>query len=209
MGQVNVFIDFLPNGLNLPGEAGEQEQAQYIENLKRRIDDNGPEIAKRHASLPQLLVFSGPHAQLLDEARKLYIDGYFYACVAMCGITAERIVSDIFAATILIRRDRTTAVPASPTALKQLRPGARQIREFLEACGVLSAEKKKQLEELATLRNKYTHATGDASASDAVESLTILHRVVEGTVSVFKDFKIHQGKLIPREDPLGPDPGAS
>jgi hypothetical protein len=31
----------------------------------------------------------GEYLELLIEARKLYVEGYFYSCVAMCGIVAE------------------------------------------------------------------------------------------------------------------------
>ena len=51
---------------------------------------------------------------------------------------------------------------------------------------------------LGELRNKYAHARGQASKRDAVKAITLLQTLVDDTVSVFKDFEIKDGALVPR-----------
>ena len=49
---------------------------------------------ERLSQLPPLLIEAGPYCELLREARDVFVDGHFYACVAMCGISFERFQRD-------------------------------------------------------------------------------------------------------------------
>jgi hypothetical protein len=113
----------------------------------------------------------------------------------MCGIVGERLLKDMFRASILIQK---AAIPAS-AALDQLeRTGARAIAEFLSECGLLGDAAQQAAEKLQTLRNRYAHASGSNPQEDAISAIKFLHCIVEGTVSVFKDFELRNGKLVQR-----------
>lgn len=48
-----------------------------------------------------------------------------------------------------------------------------------------------------------THTPGERILTDAVKAVKMLHKLVEGTVSVFKDFEIKDGVLVPKPGALG------
>jgi hypothetical protein len=116
----------------------------------------------------------------------------------MCGIVGERLLKDMFRASILIQKAGQLTIPAS-AALDQLeRTGARAIAEFLSECGLLGDAAQQAAEKLQTLRNRYAHASGSNPQEDAISAIKFLHCIVEGTVSVFKDFELRNGKLVQR-----------
>jgi len=64
------YADFRPNAARLP--SGTLDEKSLAQN-------------ERLSKLPPLLIDNGPYCALLREARDVFVDGYFYACVAMCG----------------------------------------------------------------------------------------------------------------------------
>jgi hypothetical protein len=88
---MDIYVDFLPN--QPKNESTRQNFADMLRrNLERRLDAS----VERIWDLPQLIVkyTGGEYLKLLTEARDLYVDGYFYSCVATCGIVSERIIKD-------------------------------------------------------------------------------------------------------------------
>src|SRR6266498_3138720 len=86
-----VYVDFLSN--QPKNEISRQNAADRLRwQLAMRLDAS----IDRGFELPSLIVNNpdGEYLALLLEARQLYIDGYFYACVAMCGIVNERLIKD-------------------------------------------------------------------------------------------------------------------
>jgi hypothetical protein len=73
------------------------------------------------------------------------------------------------------------------------------LTRFIGTCGIISEDAQRAAERLAQLRNKYAHARGTDPQSDALKAIQHLHVVVDGTVSVFKDFDIREGILVPKE----------
>ena len=141
----------------------------------------------------------GEYLALLIEARNLFVAGSFYACVAMCGIVGERLSKDILRVSLLVRRDSRTEVP-SATAFDQLEHvEVNGLVRFLKETGLLSPDAARAAADLGELRNKYAHARGNQPEKDALAAIKLLHKIVEDTVSVFKEFEVSDGKLVRRE----------
>ena len=123
MGDVDVYLD---NPSKAP--RNEESRQRFRQRLTQRFDKNLPEAIERHWELPSLNVTSGPYLDLLIEARDLFVNGYFYSCVAMCGIVGERLVKDMLRNSVLIEKD----------GKNNLQPTKHLINWNVSKCSVLS-----------------------------------------------------------------------
>ncbi|CBE69438.1 MAG: hypothetical protein F9K13_09490 [Candidatus Methylomirabilis oxygeniifera] len=188
-----VFLDLLPNQ---PKNDETRKAFQAI--LRHRFEAQIVQSAERVWDLPPIILQKpqNEYLQLLLEARELCLDGYFYSCVAMCGIIGERIVKDAFRAILLIRNGGI-AKPPPDLALDQLEHvEVGGIVHFLREAAVLCVEAAKAADSLGKLRNRYAHARGKKPKKDALDAIKHLHTIVSDTVSVFRDFEIKSGVLV-------------
>ena len=189
-----VFIDFLANQPET-----EESRENFRGILRQRLEGRLEDCITRMWALPQLAVKpEGDYLTLLLEATDLYVDGRFYACVAMCGIVGERLVKDLLRGSILIKKEGATTVPSEKTFDQFERVEVSAIVSFLKEAVVLSDDAARAAKSLGELRNAYSHARGKDSQSDALKAIQLLHTLVEGTVSIFKDFEIKDGILVPK-----------
>jgi hypothetical protein len=197
---MEVFIYLRPNW-----PKNDQTRADRSEELKHRFDQNLPAAVERTWELPPLILKKpfGDYVELLTEARELFISGYFYSCVAMCGIVGERLIKDALRASVVIQ---TADVPMRPTdkAFDQLeRVEVSGIIQFLKEAKVLGNEAADAAKKLGELRNQYAHARGKNPSEDAINAIKLLHTLVDDTVSVLKDFEIKDGRFVQKSKPLG------
>jgi hypothetical protein len=189
---MDIFLDLLPN---LP--KNDQTRESFRQLLRQRFEDALTDAVERVWDLPPMVVKpQGEYLTLLLEARALYLTGHFYSCVAMCGIVGERLVKDVLRASVLVQQG---GVPQPPpeAAFNQLeRVEVNGIIRFLKEAGLLSAEAAKAADSLGQLRNQYAHARGQSPQPDALKAITLLHTLVEDTVSVFKEFEIKDGIFV-------------
>lgn len=72
----------------------------------------------------------------------------------------------------------------------------------MRALKLISDEQLQALQSLNKLRKKHLHpgrpVADHAANGDALNALTLLHEFLEGTLSVFRDYVIENGKLMPR-----------
>jgi hypothetical protein len=187
-----VFIDFLPNQ---PQTDQGRENFRVIlrQGLEGRLEDS----VARMWVLPQLAVKpEGEYLALLLESRELYVDGRFYSCVAMCGIVGERLVKDVLRGSVLIQKDGAATAPSEKAFDQFQRVEVYGIVSFLKEAGILSDDAARAARDLGTLRNAYSHARGKDAQADALKAIQLLHALVEGTVSIFKDFEIQDGAFV-------------
>jgi hypothetical protein len=195
---IDVFIDFMSNSPRTD-QTREMISQQFRERFERLL----PEKVERVWDLLPLAVRepAGDYLDLLVEARGLYVDGHFYACVAMCGITAERLVKDVLRRSVLVEKGDATERP-SESAFDQLErvevPG---IVQFLSATGLLDPKAAGAAKRLLELRNQYAHARGKDPEADAAKAIASLQTVVEGTVSLFRDYDIRDGRFVRKPSP--------
>ncbi|MBI3960906.1 MAG: hypothetical protein HY328_19010 [Chloroflexi bacterium] len=194
---MDVFLDLFSNQ-----PKNDQSREFFRQVLRQRFEDTLTDAVERVWDLPPILV--KPHGEylvLLLETRQLYLTGYFYSCVAMCGIVGERLIKDVFRTSVLIQKGGLAQLP-SDTAFDQLeRVEVNGIIRFLKEADLLGAEAAKAGDSLSQLRNQYAHARGKAPQSDALKAIKLLHTLVEDTVSVFKEFEIRDGVLVRKATP--------
>jgi len=204
---ITVAFDFIPNSLGTP-----ELREEVAQHMRAQLEQALPGALDRYSTLPAIVTPLGPFNTILDEARKHYVWGRFYSCVLVAGVTAERILRDLLRASLRVTSG-DVAVPIPDVAAKHIdRLSMEDVREFLIKAGKLDSGLRKAAQQLAALRNKYAHGGGTASGNDARAAVDYLHEIVEGTVSVFRDYEIDEGVLVPRrrdEDgaltPTGPD----
>jgi hypothetical protein len=191
-----VYVDLLPNQPNT-----ENTRANLGDLFRAKFDLKLNDAVDRVWKLPPLIL-RNPTAEyiaLLEEARELFRMGYFYSCVAMCGIVGEKLVKDLLRDSVLISLRAKVNRP-SDEAFDQLeRVDSSAIMRFLNKAGLLNDEAKRAADELIQLRNKYAHARGNAPEKDALEAIRHLHIIVDGTVSVLRDYEISNGKFVPKQ----------
>ena len=193
-----VFIDLRPNQ---PKNERSRETLRTI--LREQFEQRLEASVDRLWDLPPIMLQrpANEYVRLLCEARELFISGYFYACVAMCGIVGERLIKDTVRASVLVKHDGLAVRPAE-VAFDQLeRVDSSNLCRFLKEAQLLNGEAVKAANKLGELRNSYAHARGKDAQGDAVEAIKLLHTLVEDTVSVFKDFEIRNGALVLKDKP--------
>ncbi|MDD5734561.1 MAG: hypothetical protein PHQ39_03720 [Methanothrix soehngenii] len=176
----------------------DEQRKKFRADLTQRFMKDLPATIERIWELPCLNItsVSKPYPDLLIEARELFVNGYFYSCVAMCGIVGERLIKDVLRNSVSIEKDEKNQRP-SEAAFDQLeRVEVFGIVNFLNEAGLLSKDAATAARELGALRNAYAHSRGKDSEKDAIEAIKYLHAIVEDTVSIFKGFDLQHGVMI-------------
>lgn len=179
------FVDFRPNSakLHLNKESLKDSQ-NHSEGLPLGTTDEDSlthHKEMRLSQLPPLLIEAGPYCNLLREARDVFVDGHFYACVAMCGISFER-----------FQRDK-----AKPYGATQ-RYKIWEIRNKLKENKVLSPETLILCKNMADLRNIYAHGQGLKPKEDAFKALKWMHLFIDKETNLMRDYVIVNGVLSRR-----------
>lgn len=192
---IPIYCDFIPNHANDPHLSLVLKES-LIEKYKNEVDT---EIS-RIATLPILMAHPiGEYIELLVEARKVYSLGFFYSCVAMCGISAERITKDILSKVIAIKKTAEDTITPSIKAFEQLElVDLSSLIRFLFESEVISQKALKSVKNLIELRNQYAHARGKSPQKDALTAITELHSYIDETLSVLKYYEIQNGHLVPK-----------
>lgn len=190
---MNVFLDLLPNQ-----PKNEHGRENFRGMLRERFEARLAESVERIWDLPPIILKepTNDYVVLLLKARELFVAGYFYSCVAMCGIIGERLVKDVLRASVLVEKEGQAERPKDATFDQLERVETSGLTRFLKEAGLLSKEAARAADKLSQLRNGYAHARGKDSPKDAIEAIKLLHVLVEGTVSVFKDFEIKNGAFV-------------
>ncbi len=176
------YADFRPNAakLQLSEKSSKNSQKRPAEPPSDAMD--GKSFAhhkiKRLSQLPPLLIEVSPYCNLLKEAREVFVDGHFYACVAMCGISVER-----------FQRDK--AEPYGATR-KHKMP---QVRKILQANKVLKVETLALCKKMVKLRNDYAHGHGLKPKEDAPKALQWMHSFIDNETNLMRDYVIVNGVL--------------
>jgi len=176
------YADFSPNDakLHLIGEATKESQERRQDLPPGALDDKALEHDRyeRLSQLQALLIETGPYCNLIREARNVYVDGHFYACVAMCGISLER-----------FQRDK--AKPFGATQKHKIS----KVRDILKKKRMLKPGTLTLCEKMACLRNKYVHGDGLNPKEDALKALKWMHCFIDNETNLMQGYEIVNGVL--------------
>jgi len=176
------YADFRPNDakLRLSEELSKGSQQSSAEFPSGAMDEKSFAHYKdeRLSQLPPLLIEVGPYCKLLREARDVFVDGHFYACVAMCGISFER-----------FQRDK--AKPYGATRKNKMP----RVRKILQENKVLKMETLALCKKMAKLRNDYAHGDGLKPKEDALKALQWMHSFIDNETNLMRDYVILDGVL--------------
>ena len=176
------YADFRPNSAqhNPREELSKGLQGQVVEPPSDEVAENPitNDMVERLSQLPPLLIEDGPYCRLIREARDVFVDGHFYACVAMCGISFDR-----------FQRDK--AEPYGATRKHKMN----KIRRILEKNDVISQETISLCKRMAELRNEYAHGHGLNPKEDALKSLRWMHPFIDNETNLMRDYVIVDGIL--------------
>ena len=179
------YADFRPNAakcqLREVLSKGSQEQVTELPSSALGVSSPTHDMGERLSQLPPLLIEDGPYCRLIREARDVFVDGHFYACVAMCAISFER-----------FQRDK-----AEPHGAMQKDKMSR-IRDILKKNRVLSSKTLSLCKSMAELRNKYAHGYGLNPKEDALRSLEWMHSFIDNETNLMRDYVIVDGMLSRR-----------
>ena len=174
------YADFRPNSAKreLREELSKDSWEQATE-LPSGVQGEPPrDRLERLAQLPPLLMEDGPYCGLIREARDVFVDSHFYACVAMCGISFER-----------FQRDK--AAPYGATREHTMK----QVRSMLRKNEVILPETLDICKRMADLRNDYAHGHGLNPKEDALKSLAWMHSFIDKETNLMRDYVIVDGVL--------------
>ena len=183
-------------------EARAKAEAEFLGQFRLKVAD----IVERSWRLPSLAVQKGnsEYLQLLTEARDLYRSGYFYSCVAMSGIVAERLVKDLLRQTIMVSKVDGKPERPNDRAFDQLeRVDMSSLVKFCKEIGLIDPTTSSAVTELYELRNKYAHGRGKDAIKDSLKAIGMVHQLVETTVSIKSDFEFIDGRLRQRNTGIG------
>jgi hypothetical protein len=176
------YADFRPNAAKyhlreeLPN--GSQEQVPELPSDALGQNPLAHDAWERLSKLPPLLIEDGPYCRLIKEARDVFVNGHFYACVAMCGISFER-----------FQRDK--AEPHGATQKDKMST----VRSILKKNKVISQKTISLCESMAELRNKYAHGHGLNPQGDALKSLEWMRSFIDNETNLMRDYVIVDGIL--------------
>jgi len=175
------YADFRPNAAKHHLEElskGSQEQLAELPSGARGEKTLAHAMWERLYQLPPLLIEDGPYCRLIREARDVFVDGHYYACVAMCGISFERFQRDKAKPHGATRDDRMDKVRSI------LRKNSVLLRKTLSLC-----------KRMADLRNEYAHGDGLHPREDALKSLEWMRSFINNETSLMRDYVVVDGIL--------------
>lgn len=193
--EVTVYLDATRNLYDYQSTpAGKRREAirlaeTYTESYKRTVM---PRV-KRHLRLPHLLVHQDDEfLPLLYETRQTYIDGHFFSCVASAATTADR---------ICIRLSQWYGLPRLLQKWVVEQTLGNKIQK-LRSEGVITKDQEDLLVKINEIRNRHIHPNRPLRAltlkRDAFIVVCLLHELVEGTFSIYRDHTFKEGVIVPK-----------
>lgn len=137
-------VDFLPNLVRL----GQTKTVEDI--LRKKFENNLPSKITRIGKLQILMhtCMNAPFASLITEARGLYVDEYYRAAVASCGMTVESLCIAIAKERIKDKSLKMRLKNASIPCRDKIKP----LKKYLKI-----AKSASLLHQVLDVRKKYLH----------------------------------------------------
>ena len=191
---LSVYLDVIRNFYDQASSVQKRkEMLMMMDNYNRNDRSEARRRARRHLRLPTLIIHKEDEfLPLVLETRATYIDGHFFSCIASAVTTADR---------ICIRLTQRYSLP-SQEQNKMLAKTLGQKLQPLRAKNVVTEHQEELLNKMNRIRNRHLHPRRSPSSlvtkRDALAAVRLLHEFLEGTFSVFRDYMIENGRLMPK-----------
>lgn len=130
---------------------------------------------------------AGPFLKFYFEARDLYREGYFYSCIAMCRITAEKICEALIYIANFSAEDKKR--------LLEIR--LYDLIWILLKLKIIDSVVFDNLEKIRKVGNSYIHPEAELNPNlDSEKAIIMLGKLVDSTSSIFNNYDIVDGKLV-------------
>ena len=192
--EIHVQIDAIPNLFKI----GRKEDVKEI--LQDGFDRDLDGIMKRYEELPPLIAIAGDYSDYLDEARRVYCYGNYVSCIALSGMTAEKIAKEYLVKHIEFIKNGKPIEKDEDLIEYIYRIEMNTVRELLVKSGIIEKKLRKPFQEIMRIRNKYVHGRGKNPEKDANKAIDYLHKIVDGTIFVLKDYALKDGFLVQKEN---------
>lgn len=164
------IIDITKDTYSKLDKKGRREyRKQLSKEFKKYFDAKLNEIVNRSISIENLNVIGNiPFFDLVSEARSLYIEGFYYSTVALCGVIGENICRTIVeSAEITINHkkleNRNPLIKLDFSALNNI----------LIGLNLISQNSYRNLEIIRKLRNDYLHGKTLSNITNAKKDAEI------------------------------------
>ncbi len=149
------------------------------------------------------MAYDTPSVALYNQAKDLYILGYFFSSIVICRSTVEYLAFEIFSEEVKIEGD--TQVLESIAENLDFR---KIVNEFLykpdKGYEIIDKETSKKFNELYDLGNKWVHpkeARKDTRIEDdAFNAIKIVGELIESLRGILRDYDISEGRFEKKSD---------
>lgn len=190
-GMKEVFIDAEYNWLKtIPASQVKLRKFTEYQLEKCKISINEDKMNRYLKDLSSPLLNpeeSDPFLKFYFEARDLYREGYFYSCIAMCRITAEKICEALIYIADISDEDKKR--------LLEIR--LYDLIWILLKLKIINSMVFDNLEKIRKIGNSYIHPDTDLNPNfDSEKAIIALGKLVDDTSSIFNSYNIVDGKLV-------------
>ncbi|HEY7082508.1 MAG TPA: hypothetical protein VH500_22695 [Nitrososphaeraceae archaeon] len=178
---------FVFNEKEVLEEGLKKGQDFWNQNTNKLLDDiisDGENILNRRKEIVGFgtICAEGQFVDLLDEALRSYQLGFYYATIALCGMTVERICYDLIDFSNILVNDTELQRPAKQELYNI---PLRHLIDFLNKIHIIDEASKVLLFKINDRRNSYVHPKMDRRVQDdAFETINLLCRAIK---AIFKN----------------------
>jgi len=184
---IRIHLDTTPNLMKIP-----YARKQIKEQEKNKFKKDFPKMIKRMEKIPSWLTTKvGFYSKLLEEAKRCYIHGFYYATTAMIGIATERLTNELFEELVFeINRNKISKKNLFGNSLTQ-----QKRLKLLKNARAIKPEVYEKLNKIREIRNKYIHPKDEKDGKR--DSLKVLKIFIEFLNKDFQEnYIIRKGKIF-------------
>lgn len=193
---VDVFLNMEMNAYRAIPDARMRKavlKKDLLDGYERSLDGAKLDRYLEQLASPILLGGVSPFMRFYQEAESLYREGYFYSCVCVCGITGERIESEV------VHRAKAQLEKGEYARRKKQfeANGGRGTANLLAHSGLITSGAAEAIVRLWKKRIEYIHPKGPLRPEDDAKAcIRDLAFVINELADAFKFYEIHEGMLV-------------
>ena len=196
--EVRTYVNLEPNWARRP-----ELRPQFEEEIKSQLIKDVPAMVSRLAELGPLISSEvGEYAELMMEAERAFMHGFWRAVVALVGCAAEGFTDKLYDRIKQVKsvsgegvsKEKLFGKDGSVPALRKL--------TVLKAFGLIDKAAYQKLLRIKKLRDSYVHPQSPddrKSAPDAQEAMMLFRTVLRERFNAA--YTIKEGKIVLRDKP--------